>query len=79
MRIPSTVFAAIQAVYRGTRTAGLVTALGAVAVALFALADFFYLRSAMYAAQKAATSARTRTISGIRCVPSNIAAIGYPR
>jgi hypothetical protein len=40
-----TVFAAIQAIYRGTRIPGLVTAAAAVAVALFVVIDLFYIRS----------------------------------
>jgi len=40
-----TVFAAIQAIYRGTRTAGLVTTSAAAAVALFVIIDLFYIRS----------------------------------
>ncbi|WP_216898602.1 hypothetical protein [Nocardia alni] len=40
-----TVFAAIQAIYRGTRTPGLVTTGAATAVALFVIIDLFYIRS----------------------------------
>jgi len=46
-----TVFAAIQAIYRGTRTPGLVTAGAAVAVALFVIVDLLYIRSKMYELQ----------------------------
>lgn len=40
-----TVFAAIQAVYRGTKATGFVTSAASVAVALFVLIDLFYIRS----------------------------------
>ncbi|WP_216898604.1 hypothetical protein [Nocardia alni] len=46
-----TVFAAIQAIYRGTRILGLVTTAAAVAVALFVIIDLFYIRSKMFEAQ----------------------------
>jgi hypothetical protein len=48
-----TVFTAIQTIYRGTRTLGLVTTGTSVAVALFVIIDLFYIRSKMHEAQVA--------------------------
>jgi hypothetical protein len=46
-----TVFAAIQAVYRGTRTAGLVAAVAATVVAVIVLIDVFYLDTKKFTEQ----------------------------